>query len=435
MSFTARPLRENSGTVSGGVVVFRDVTASKRVAEALKVAKKEAEDANHAKSEFLSRMSHELRTPLNSILGFAQLLEMQTPTEQQNDNVSHILKAGYHLLDLINEILDLARIESGRLSLSPEPVRMRDALQDAVDLVRPLAIQRNVSLSPQVSLRCDHHVQADRQRLKQVLLNLLSNAIKFNRSGGSVVLSCVETPGKALRIEVVDTGLGISADGLTKIFKPFERLAADQDEISGTGLGLALSKRLVEAMGGTIGVESAVGLGSRFFVEFAIIEDPTVSLKTEDAVAALTDCPRPQRGTVLYIEDNASNLTLVEQILGHCTGVRLLSAIQGQLGLDLAELHTPDWILLDVHLPDIPGYEVLRRLRLNPRTRHIPVTILSADATPGQINRLMEAGARDYLTKPLDVRKLMNLLEATMRTNGFASDEMSNAYAERDHTN
>jgi PAS domain S-box-containing protein len=435
VNVTARPLREDDGQVRGGVVVFRDITASKRAAEALKVAKQEAEDANHAKSEFLSRMSHELRTPLNSILGFAQILELGSLTEQQSDNIAHILKGGYHLLDLINEILDLARIESGRLSLSPEPVRVREAIQDAVDLVRPLAIQQNVTLSAAAGLRCEHHVHADRQRLKQVLLNLLSNAIKYNRPGGSVVVSCAETLDKKLRIEVVDTGSGIPKEDMKKIFKPFERLAAEGTDVSGTGLGLALSKRLVEAMGGTLAVESAVGVGTKFCAEFETVEDPSKWLETE-AGSALIPADRLQshRGTVLYIEDNSSNLTLIEQILSHSPDIRLLSAMQGQIGLDLADIHTPDWILLDVHLPDILGDEVLRRLRLNPRTRHIPVTILSADATPGQIKRLMDGGARDYLTKPLDVRKLLGLLEATIGNGALPGEASSNAYAERDHT-
>lgn len=437
ISVTARPLREDDGEVRGGVVVIRDITGPRRAAEALQLAKREAEDANQAKSEFLSRMSHELRTPLNSILGFAQLLELGELSEQQSDNVAQILRGGYHLLDLINEILDLARIESGRLSLSSEPVRMRDALQEAIDIVRPLAAQNNISISSENAIQCERHVRADRQRLKQVLLNLLSNAIKFNRRGGSVVLCCEETPGAKLRIEIIDSGSGISPQGLKQLFKPFERLSADTTGVGGTGLGLALTKRLVEAMGGSIGVESAVGLGSKFFVELATMEDPADWLETDDADAILaTNGPlRAQRGTVLYIEDNASNLGLVEQILSRCAGVKLLSAMQGHLGLDLAELHAPDWILLDVHLPDIPGSEVLRRLRLNPRTQSIPVTILSADATPGQIARLIDAGARDYLTKPLDVRKLLNLLESTLRNGEVAEEKMAGAYAERDRRN
>jgi signal transduction histidine kinase/CheY-like chemotaxis protein/CHASE3 domain sensor protein len=436
ISVTARPLKQDDGEIRGGVVVMRNITAAKRAAEALKLAKQEADEANQAKSEFLSRMSHELRTPLNSILGFAQLLELGELTGQQADNIRQILKGGYHLLDLINEILDLARIESGRLSLSPEPVSISEVLIDALDLVRPLAAQQNISLNPDGAIKCRQHVQADRQRLKQVLLNLLSNAIKFNRSGGSVVVSCVEQADGKLRVEVVDTGTGMSKEGIDRLFKPFERLEADRTEVSGTGLGLVVSKRLVEAMGGSIGVESAVGLGSRFFIELAMIADPADCLETEAVRAALVtnSSLRPQRGTVLYIEDNSSNLRLVEQILSHRPGIRLLSAMQGQLGLDLAELHSPEWILLDVHLPDIPGEEVLRRLRLNPRTRHIPVTVLSADATAGQIHRLMDAGARDYLTKPLDVRKLLSLLEETMRTGESGEEEVASGYGKRDHS-
>ncbi len=283
----ARPLRDDAGETKGGVIVLRDVTAQKRAAEALEAAKQDAESANHAKSEFLSRMSHELRTPLNSILGFAQLLELGHLSEQEADNVYHILKGGYHLLDLINEILDLARIESGRITLSSEPVGVKDALKDAIDLVGPLAIEKRVNLNSEVALCCDHYVHADRQRLKQVLLNLLSNAIKFNRTGGVVSIACRENVPAKLRIEVTDTGPGISAQGLKRIFTPFERLDADTRDAGGTGLGLALSKRLIEAMGGTIGVESAVGFGSKFFIELSMIDDPIEILKAEPGCAGL----------------------------------------------------------------------------------------------------------------------------------------------------
>jgi CheY-like chemotaxis protein len=426
-------MREEHGEIQGGVVVIRDITAAKHSAAALELSRKEAESANQAKSEFLSRMSHELRTPLNSILGFGQLLGLEPLSEQAADNVYQILKGGYHLLDLINEILDLARIESGRFTVSLEAVRMREVLKDALDLVRPQAIEKNVTITSDVALGCAHHVRADFQRLKQVFLNLLSNAIKFNRSGGSVVLSCEETQDKKLRIEVLDTGPGISAEGLRKIFRPFERLGADGADGGGTGLGLALSRRLMEAMGGTIGVESSVGFGSRFFVELALAEDPAAVLDHEDtANTAINAVATGRSRTVLYIEDNSSNLRLVERIFALRPDVRLLSAVRGSLGLDLAELHNPDWILLDLHLPDISGEEVLRRLRANPGTARIPVTILSADATPGQINRLIEAGARDYLTKPLDVRKLIHLLEKTI--SGSPQAEETDAYAERNYS-
>ena len=355
--------------------------------------------------------------------------------EQAADNVYHILKGGYHLLDLINEILDLARIESGRITLSSEPVGVRDALKDAIDLVGPLAIDKKVTLIPDGALRCAHHVHADRQRLKQVLLNLLSNAIKFNRTGGTVAVSCEEKSPGRLRVCVTDTGSGISPQGLKKIFTPFERLEADGTDAGGTGLGLALSKRLIEAMGGTIGVETALGFGSKFFIELALIEDPAEVLESGPAAIALVDTETIlRRGTVLYIEDNPSNLRLVERIFAHRPGVRLLSAMQGHLGLDLADLHTPDWILLDLHLPDISGEEVLRRLRANPRTQRIPVTILSADATAGQISRLLESGARDYLTKPLDVRKFIDLLERTIASTEVPAEETQDQYAERNHS-
>jgi signal transduction histidine kinase/ActR/RegA family two-component response regulator len=438
VSITARPLRQDDGAIRGGVMVLRDITAAKRNADALELAKHEAESANQAKSEFLSRMSHELRTPLNSILGFAQLMELADLNQQESDNVQHILKGGYHLLDLINEILDLARIEAGRLSLSPEPVKMRDALADALELVRPLALEQSIHIISDAAAQSERHVHADGQRLKQVLLNLLSNAIKFNRQGGSIIVTCREMPGNRLRIEVADSGCGISPEGLQKLFTPFERLSADRSDVSGTGLGLALSKRLMEAMGGTIGVESAVGLGSKFYIELDMLEDPSTWLENNPEVLELArQDSASYRGTVLYIEDNASNLRLIERIMAHCTDVRLITAMQGQMGLDLAQMHTPDWILLDLHLPDVPGEEVLNRLRENPRTKSIPVTVLSADATRGQITRLMSAGARDYLTKPVDVRQLLRLLDETLKQpedSGSPRRVLEPSYAERNHS-
>jgi signal transduction histidine kinase/response regulator RpfG family c-di-GMP phosphodiesterase len=416
VSVNIRPLKDDSGNIKGGVAVVRDVTLTKVTEDVLRQAKEEAERANRAKSEFLSRMSHELRTPLNSILGFAQLLGLADLAAQQQSNVQQILKGGYHLLELINEVLDLARIEAGRLSMSPEPVQIKDAVKEAVDLVRPIASLQNVTLSVDLSTYGDRYVQADRQRLKQVLLNLLSNAIKFNRSNGLVVLRCEETRDHCLRMEVADTGFGIDEEGLKKIFTPFERLGADRNAVGGTGLGLALSRRMVEAMGGSIGVESTVGVGSRFHFDLSLLEhdaEPRVDRGFKDGLTALGQAASYQ-GTILYIEDNLSNIRLVEQILERYPGVRLLQALQGKLGLDLANAHTPDWILLDLHLPDMRGEEVLTALRQEPRTQEIPVSVLSADATPGQINRLLAAGAREYLTKPLDVRQIIALLEDTL---------------------
>ena len=415
LSVSVRPLKDDSGDIRGGVAVVRDVTLAKSAESLLRQAKEEAERANRAKSEFLSRMSHELRTPLNSILGFAQLLELADLAVQHQSNVQQILKGGYHLLELINEVLDLARIEAGRLSLSLEPVQIKDAVKEALDLVRPIASPQNITLSADLSAYGDRYVHADRQRLKQVLLNLLSNAINFNRSNGLVVLSCEETQNHGMRIVVADTGSGIDEEGLKKIFTPFERLGADRNAVGGSGLGLALSKRMVEAMGGTIGVESTIGAGSRFFFELPLVEHAVNRKVAPEALSGPSPCSgAAHRGTVLYIEDNLANLRLIEQILARYPGVRLLEAMQGKLGLDLSRTHAPDWILLDLHLPDMSGQEVLDSLRRDPRTKNIPVTVLSADATPSQISRLKEAGAREYLTKPLDVRQLIALLEETL---------------------
>jgi signal transduction histidine kinase/response regulator RpfG family c-di-GMP phosphodiesterase len=417
VSVNIRPLKDDAGEAKGGVAVVHDITLAKYSENILRQAKEEAERANRAKSEFLSRMSHELRTPLNSILGFAQLLALADLAVQHQGNVQQILKGGYHLLELINEVLDLARVEAGRLSLSPEPVQIKDAVKEALDLVRPIASSQNITLSAEFSAHGDRYVQADRQRLKQVLLNLLSNAIKFNRSNGTVILRCEECQNDRLRIEVEDTGSGIDEEGLKKIFTPFERLSADRNAIGGTGLGLALSKRMIEAMGGTIGVESTVGAGSRFYFELSLVEpaaEPRVDPDFHGGTRALGQAASYQ-GTILYIEDNVSNVRLIQQILARYPGVELLEAMRGSLGLELANTHVPDWILLDLHLPDLGGEEVLRALQQEPRTQGIPVTILSADATPGQIHRLKAAGAREYLTKPLDVKQIIGILEDTLR--------------------
>ncbi len=432
VSVSVRPLKDDRGDIKGGVAVVRDVTLAKSAEAMLRQAKEEAERANRAKSEFLSRMSHELRTPLNSILGFAQLLALADLAVQNQNNVQQILKGGYHLLQLINEVLDLARIEAGRLSLSPEPVQIKDALTEALDLVRPIASSQNVTLSADFSAHGERYVHADRQRLKQVLLNLLSNAIKFNRSNGLVVLSCQDTPDHRLRIEIADTGSGIDQEGLKKIFTPFERLGADRNAVGGTGLGLALSKRMVEAMGGTIGVDSTLGVGSRFHFELSLVEPATEPRVNPDFHAGLTALEQAAsyRGTILYIEDNLSNIRLIEQVLARYPGVQLLEATQGRLGLDLANTHAPDWILLDLHLPDMPGEQVLRALREEQRTRRIPVTILSADATPGQVHRLKAAGAREYITKPLDVLQLIALLEGTMRREPGAEHPLASVSTE-----
>ena len=370
-------------------------------------AKEDAERANRAKSEFLSRMSHELRTPMNSILGFAQLLARGELPAAQGRSVQHILKAGRHLLHLINEVLEISRIEAGREHFSLEPVALAPALQEVIGLVRPLAQQGGVELREGAWPR-EAFVRADRHRLVQVLLNLLSNAIKYNRAGGWVRLACAPSE-KGWSVRVEDAGRGIPADRIDQLFTPFARLGAEQTEVEGTGLGLALSQRLCEAMGGALTLEASGEAGSVFRVELESAEDPRRELL---AAAPGPAAPVAHRdATILYVEDNLANLSLVDTILLARPRWRTLPALQGGLGVELAREHLPDVVLLDLHLPDLPGDEVLRRLRADPRTAMIPVIVVSADATAASLERLRAAGADAYLTKPLDVDEFLRVVE------------------------
>jgi CheY-like chemotaxis protein/anti-sigma regulatory factor (Ser/Thr protein kinase) len=364
-------------------------------------------------------MSHELRTPLNAILGFGQLLELETLQERQRDDVEHILKAGRHLLELINEVLEISRIEAGELALSPEPVPIAETVQEALRLLEPIAAERDVRLNADMTgLAKDGHVLADRQRLRQVLLNLLSNAIKYNRAGGRVDISFEKVPGDRIQTIIADTGIGIDPDRLAGLFEPFERLGAEHTEVEGTGLGLTLSKRLVEAIGGTITVTSNPGEGTAFTVELEAAEAPQHGQATAvspPAAPKIAARPGIECHRLLYIEDNTSNLTLIKRILDRQPAVELMPAMQGGLGLELATRHHPDLIILDLHLPDMKGEEVLRRLKADQATREIPVVMLSADASKSQATRLLRLGAADYLTKPLDITRFLNVVAAQLQ--------------------
>lgn len=405
---SSRPQRETDSIIWDGLLY--DITPSKIEQESLQTAKAEAERANFAKSEFLSRMSHELRTPLNAILGFGQLLEMATLAPDDEQSVEQIVKAGRHLLGLINEVLDIARIESGHLSISPEAVSASEIALEALDLVRPLAGARGITLAEDALRSCDCYVRADRQRLKQILLNLLSNAVKYNRACGQVALE-IERREATVRLWVRDTGAGIAPDLMERLWTPFDRLGAESTGIEGTGVGLAVSKSLAQAMDGELGVQSIVGQGSAFWLDLPLASTPLASLSTfvwpeKRALDTSTEV------LVLYIEDNPSNLQLVQRLLAHRPEIRLLSAMEGALGWELARQHCPDVILLDMHLPDLPGHEVLRRLKANQGTASIPVLVLSADATPSQVKRALDLGAQSYLSKPLDVREFLESLDA-----------------------
>ncbi len=378
------------------------------------VSQAEAEKANLAKSEFLSRMSHELRTPLNSIIGFGQLLKRSPLADKQQERLALMVSAGHHLLELINEVLDIARVESGNLHLSIEPVRVSEVISEALGLIQPLVDRHHITIKNEVTAS-GQFVLADRQRLKQVLLNLLSNAIKYNFEGGSVWIHCTSALDNQLCISVTNTGCGISPEHLSRLFAPFDRLGQESSQIEGTGLGLALSKRLVEAMNGSIRVESRPGEETSFHITLPVASDPKDAMRTAKMEPQPSGLSSKEDHRVLYIEDNLSNLKLIEDIFTDVLPIRLIPAMQGRLGLELAREHRPHLILLDIHLPDIDGSEVLCRLKSEESTRDIPVVVLSADATQGQIERLLALGAHRYLTKPLDVDQFISVLDELLQ--------------------
>jgi signal transduction histidine kinase/CheY-like chemotaxis protein len=393
-----------------------EITERKRVEAELNQAVAVAEKANLAKSEFLSRMSHELRTPLNAILGFAQLMESASPppSPSQKQSVDQILRAGWYLLELINQILDLAVIESGRSSLSLESVSLDEVMRECQSMIEPLAKTRGIGMTfPKFDIPC--FVNADRTRLKQVLVNLLSNAIKYNQERGTVAVDCSAPSPTRTVVSITNTGAGLPAEKLAQLFQSFNRLGQEAGAEEGTGIGLVVTKRLVELMGGAISVESSVGVGSVFRIELNAAAKPELAIaKFTPADAALRSQNSGPRRTVLYVEDNPASLELVEQLLVARPNIRLLSVGEGSLAVDFARVHLPELILMDIDLPGISGIEALRILRDDPATAHIPAIALSANALPHDIERGMDAGFLRYLTKPIRVAEFMDALDAAL---------------------
>ena len=412
------PLRDDYDELIGYLLIGTDNSVRKRVELELHKAMSLAEKANQAKSDFLSSMSHELRTPLSAILGFAQLIESGTPhpTPAQKRSLDQILKAGWYLLDLINEVLDLALIESGTLSLSPEPVSLGDVMLECQSMIEPQAQQRRIGVAfPK--LETAYFVKADRTRLKQVLINLLSNAIKYNKAEGTVLVSCKASAPGRVRISVADTGAGLSPENIAQLFQPFNRLGQTAASEEGTGIGLVVCKRLVELMRGAIGVESVVGQGSVFWIELNLTTSPPVI----SGVINLDVAPQQQSAsneplrTLLYVEDNPANLMLVEDLIARRPDISLLIARDGIRGVEIARSSQPDVILMDINLPGINGIEALRILSTDPLTAHIPVVALSANAMPRDIQKGLDAGFFRYLTKPIKVIEFMDTLDLAMK--------------------
>ncbi|MDA8328211.1 MAG: PAS domain S-box protein [Betaproteobacteria bacterium] len=445
VSYNAATFYDRDRRLQGVFAAARDVTERKLMDRELENARSVAEKANLAKSDFLSSMSHELRTPLNAILGFAQLLEggSPPPTDAQSIKLQQITKAGWYLLELINQILDLAVIESGKLLLSREPVSLIDIMRECQTMIEPQAQQSDIHINF-LPFDTNWFANADRTRVKQVLINLLSNAIKYNREHGTVEVACTMSTPERIRITIKDSGEGLSSEKLAQLFQPFNRLGQETSAEEGTGIGLVVTKQLVELMGGKIGVKSTVGVGSEFWID--LIPDAMPQFAAENSLPA--EFARQARGniqnipvhcTLLYVEDNpanlmlveqiiedrfdhfglsedaAVNLMLVEQIIEDYPHVTMLSARDGILGVELACAHIPDVILMDINLPGINGFQALELLRDDPKTKHIPVIAISANAMPRDIEKGMEAGFFSYLTKPIKVSEFMCALSDALK--------------------
>ena len=438
VEYISKPIYDDD-KIKGAVVTFTDISERKSAEVELKnaygelenrirertlelnSAKEEAERHNQAKSEFLSRMSHELRTPMNAILGFTQLMEESTKDPlpiAHRKRTKQILKAGNHLLELINEVLDLTSIESGKVTISLEPVCISGLVEEVLSVVRPLAQGFNIKLFDQITLKKRFYVMADKTRLKQVLLNLISNGIKYNRQEGSVTLSAHNEHDSKLRINIMDTGMGIPEEKFNQLFAPFNRLGAENSEVEGTGIGMTISKKLIELMNGSIGVKSTLGKGSTFYISLPFCqlqqgESEVEKLSTEGKNKKIEGDLHPF--TLLYIEDNVANMRLVEDILEDYPEIKLLSSSNAEMGLDIALYQKPDLILMDINLPGMDGVEALKRLKNFEETHDIPIIAISANAMKKDIDLTLAEGFKAYITKPIDIGKFRKTIEEELR--------------------
>jgi PAS domain S-box-containing protein len=379
-------------------------------------ARVEAEESNKSKSEFLSRMSHELRTPMNAILGFAQLLEMGELSPSQEKSIKHILTSGQHLLNLINEVLDISRIESGKVSISIEPVLLPDLVQEVTEILSPAISEKNIHLQVEINTIDKMYVKADKQRLKQILINLLNNAVKYNKEKGQIWVASeiisIDNATKKVRVYIKDTGIGIDSENLEKIFTPFERIGAEGSSLEGTGLGLAVVKQLANLMQGKVGVSSELGVGSTFWIDLPICTSTIEQADKESIIPIENETPNNSVGTILYIEDNMANIDLVTQLVSNKRkGMKLVSNMFGKNAVDLCISYQPKLVLLDLHLPDIHGNDVAASLLAHPKTKNIPIIVISADISANNIRFLQSIGVKKFIPKPIDLKELLESID------------------------